>query len=137
MSEEVKSPDGDQSKVQKQFDETLNMFVAILGGKTLLTPTKLDDDNLRIAVQELAAEEVIDKIKLFKEKAKALIKKKTEHDKHVTDMEKEFEKKKEESMKSFVQEANDLKRLIDDIKGIEKRYYDALNSSASGEKMKN
>ncbi len=136
MSEEnVEQGEKDSSKVKKQFDEALKSFVAILGGETLLTPTKLNNPNLQIAINELAAEEVQEKITTFKTKAKALIKKKAEHDKHVADMEKEFEKKKEESMKGFISEANDLKKLIADIGGIQKKYYDALTSAASGEKM--
>lgn len=136
MSEEVKSQEEQKGKIKKRFDETLRLFTAVLGGETLLRPTKLAPDSVQIAIQQLAAEEVAEKINLFKDGAKALIKKKIDHDKEIEKLEKEFEKKKEESMKSFVEEGDKLMRMISDIRNIEKTYYDALIAGASGEQLK-
>lgn len=130
MQDEVKNEE--LSKQEKQFEEALGLFSMILGGKQVFAPLKLLPDHLQAAVAELAAEEISEIKQKFKDGARSLIKKKAEHDEHMKQLEKDFQKKKEESMKVFTEEASRLKRLISNVQEIEKKYYNTLKSADTG-----
>lgn len=133
--EEQKLPEQEQtSKVREKFTAAMTNLTQVLGGQTLYKPTVLVPDDVQKAVIELAKVEKEKKIKEFQEKAIELIQKKRAHDKHVTQMKKDFEKKEEDSMKDFTDEANKLFSLIKDIKNIERDYYDTLLGAAEGKK---
>lgn len=129
MPDEVKQEEG---KVTKKFEADLSFMTAVLGGGELFKPSKLISDELRQAINELAKEEKERAIKAVKEKTISIIARKTEHDREVAKLKKEFKNKEEESMKKFSQEVDLLKKDLEDIRGIEKKYYDALTSAEKG-----
>lgn len=121
-----------ESKIRKKFNNALNGLTRILGGQFLYKPNTLVPNEVQEAVKEMAREEKEKLVKTFKEKCVALIQKKKEHDKHVAKLFAEAKQKEEQNMEGFIKEANDLFKLVKDIYGIEKDYYDTLMSAATG-----
>lgn len=131
MSDEVKDQQ-DAGKVEKKFQNDLSFVTAVIGGKEMFAPTKLVPDEVRTAMAELAKEEKEAAIKALKDKAVAIIKKKREYDSNRKKLLDEFKKKDEENMKEFSKEVDGLRKGIDNIKELEKSYYDALSSADRG-----
>lgn len=132
MSEEKKDQQQEAGKVRKKFETALQNLTQVIGGETLYKPTILIPAEIKAAVIELAKEEKEACVKDFKEKVITLIKKKREHDRTVAQLRKDFEKKEEEGMKSFTDEANNLFKILRDIQSIEKSYFDTLVSAGTG-----
>jgi len=120
----------EQGKIRKKFESALSNFTLVIGGVSLFKPTKLLPAQVQEAIKELAAEETKAAVEKFKADAKALIQEKRDHDRHVAQLRKDFEKKEEESMKKFAEKADALNKTLDNIRGIEKGYYDTLISAA-------
>lgn len=131
MSEEVEKKE-EQGKVRKKFEAALANFTLIIGGGSLFKPTKLLPKQIQEAIKELAAEEVKIATDKFKADARALIQEKRDHDKHVAQLKKDFEKKEEESMKKFAEKAAALEKTLTNIRDIEKGYYDTLIGAVGG-----
>jgi tRNA G18 (ribose-2'-O)-methylase SpoU len=119
-------------KVRKKFQNALNTLTKVLGGESLYKTTSLVPSEIQEAVKALAKEEKEKLIKEFKEKAIALIHKKRDHDKHVLQLQREFEQKQEQGMKDFTKDANSLFGMLKNIQNIEKNYYDILLSTEDG-----
>ena len=133
MSDEQKDQNqGDSGKVEKRFKADLSFVTAVIGGENMFAPTKLVPDEVKSAMAELAKEEKEAAIKSLKEKAVAIIKKKREYDSNRKKLLDDFKKKDEENMKEFSKEVDGLRKGIDNIKELEKSYYDALSSADRG-----
>jgi hypothetical protein len=137
MQDEAKTQDEVQKeqesgKIYKKFDQYLNKLTAILGGTELLTPVKVGPSNIHEVIAKLAKDEKEAALAKFEADAKALIQKKRDHDRTMSDLKKEFKKKEQESMKKWNEEAEKLFRQVDDIVNIEKSYFRTLKSAVEG-----
>lgn len=120
-------------KVSRKYEADLSFMTAILGGQELFKPTKALSEDVKVAISELVKDEREKMIHSIKKKAISIIQRKREHDKHVTQLEKQFNKEKEESMKEFSKEVDELKKEIDNVREIETSYYNLLSAATTGE----
>lgn len=113
-------------KVRKKYEQDLAQLTQVIGGTLLFKPSKLIPSEVETAIKEMAHEEKERLIKEFKDGAINAIKKQREHLKVVAQLKKDFQKKEEESMKEFSKTVDGLFKMLENIKGIEKNYYDIL-----------
>lgn len=123
----------DQNKDVKKFEATLSMLTAILGGQQLYTPLKLENEAIRLAVEELVKEEKEETVKIFKEKARSLIKAKREFDAFVKKSQNELKAKILEQQKKFTAEGQDLFKMLSGLQNLEKSYLETIKATDNSE----
>lgn len=126
MSDVKQDQQQDAGKIRKKYENDLAQLTQVLGGQFLFKPSKLIPEDVIAAIKELAKEEKEKLVKDFKEKAVLAIQKQRDHIRAVAQLKKEFAKKEEDTMKEFSKTVTDLFKMLDNIKGIEKSYFDTL-----------
>lgn len=122
---------GEKGKVEKQYIKNLSRLTALMKGSGNLKDSKLPKDEVGDLVDELIKERRLEMGKKFKTAASALIDKKRQFDKDVTELEKKFENDVTSKKKEFNQAMSDLFKMVDDMDAMEKEYYDTLKQGES------
>jgi len=122
MTEEVQNQQNDNDKVSKQFDANFSKLVALLGGQSIFKRPKVSNSEVSALVEELVAEQKEAVIVQFKEKARAILKKKTEFDKEIKIAEENLKKLVVQKKKEFSEEMKGLFGIVENIQEIENQY---------------
>ncbi len=122
----------DNNKVAKRFEENTTKLLAVFNGadnvKTL-SGKKIKKDALTQAIEELTKETTEERIKTFKEKAKAILVKKVEFDKFKIEQQKLMDQAVLNKMKEFNKEMEDCFNLITGIDEIKNEYKKSLGGN--------
>lgn len=116
----------DAGKEAKKFEANWRKLVALMNGESIFRANKLGTEDLTIALTELTGEEKKALIAEFKDKARGLIKSKTEFDKFTKEQQKKMDQAILEKKKELNKEMQSIFGIIDKIENIERTYYEAL-----------
>ncbi len=126
----------ENGKVAKRFEENTKKLLAVFNGEgnvKNLSNRKLRKDTLTIAIEELTKEMSEEKIKAFKEKAKAILVKKVEFDKFRVEQQKLMDQAVLNKMKEFNKDMDECFNLIADIETIKNDYKQSLGGNQAEE----
>ena len=103
----------ESKKIKDNYDKAMNNLVAIFKGESNLAVTKkIPNSEIDTLINEVLKEEVEEKKKDFKERAKKLMKSKVAYEQFIKQKEQEFQKAKDEKTKEFTKEANELIGIV-------------------------
>ena len=121
----------ESKKIKDNYDKAMNNLVAIFKGESNLAVTKkIPNSEIDILINEVLKEEVEEKKKDFKEKAKKLMKSKVAYEQFIKQKEQEFQKAKDEKTKEFTKEANELIGIVESIGTLQQQYLESLTTNS-------
>jgi hypothetical protein len=124
------TPQEQQDKEQKKYEESMNKLLSIVGGKQNLRPTRRVKSSVVDKVVTELLKEDQEKAELeIKEGIKKLLAKNIEVEDEVRKKEKELEEVKKKKQKEFTEEANRIFQKIEDMKTLETRYAESLQKA--------
>ena len=122
----------ESKKIKDNYDKAMNNLVAIFKGESNLAVTKkIPNSEIDTLINEVLKEEVEEKKKDFKERAKKLMKSKVAYEQFIKQKEQEFQKAKDEKTKEFTKEANELIGIVESIGTLQQQYLESLTSTNS------
>lgn len=132
MEEEVKQGEQQEnsfSKTEKRYKKVMGQLIAVLGDPDWSKRPKIGGDALNDFLSR-ATEAKREKLyKDFEAGLNALVDEKGAYDKLVRQKEKEFNAAVEAEQKKFIIKAEALLSMVDDVKGVERRYLETLTST--------
>ena len=121
----------ESKKIKDNYDKAMNNLVAIFKGESNLAVTKkIPNSEIDTLINEVLKEEVEEKKKDFKEKAKKLMKSKVAYEQFIKQKEQEFQKAKDEKTKEFTKEANELIGIVESIGTLQQQYLESLTTNS-------
>ena len=121
----------ESKKIKDNYDKAMNNLVAIFKGENNLAVTKkIPNSEIDTLINEVLKEEVEEKKKDFKEKAKKLMKSKVAYEQFIKQKEQEFQKAKDEKTKEFTKEANELIGIVESIGTLQQQYLESLTTNS-------
>lgn len=122
----------ESKKIKDNYDRAMNNLVAIFKGENNLAVTKkIPNSEIDTLINEVLKEEVEEKKKDFKERAKKLMKSKVAYEQFIKQKEQEFQKAKDEKTKEFTKEANELIGIVESIGTLQQQYLESLTNTNS------
>lgn len=137
MSTENQNGKENQSKEIKKAQEAFLLDIGFLGvilgsENKWSVEAKADSTTLDEAIKELAADEKKDLIEKIKAEAKAIAADKRKFDNAVKEKTLLFKKEIAGEQKKFTERVKGLRKLVADVKGIERQYRDTLTKASAG-----
>ena len=121
----------ESKKIKDNYDKAMNNLVAIFKGESNLAVTKkIPNSEIDTLINEVLKEEVEEKKKDFKERAKKLMKSKVAYEQFIKQKEQEFQKAKDEKTKEFTKEANELIGIVESIGTLQQQYLESLTTNS-------
>ena len=122
----------ESKKIKENYEKAMGNLVAIFKGENNLAITKkIPNSDIDTLINEVLKEEVEEKKKDFKERAKKLMKSKVAYEQFIKQKEQEFQKAKDEKTKEFTKEANELIGIVESIGTLQQQYLESLTSTNS------
>ena len=122
----------ESKKIKDNYDKAMGNLVAIFKGESNLAITKkIPNSEIDTLITEVLKEEVEEKKKDFKERAKKLMKSKVAYEQFIKQKEQEFQKAKDEKTKEFTKEANELIGIVTSIGTLQQQYLESLTNTSS------
>ena len=122
----------ESKKIKENYEKAMGNLVAIFKGENNLAITKkIPNSDIDTLINEVLKEEVEEKKKDFKERAKKLMKSKVAYEQFIKQKEQEFRKAKDEKTKEFTKEANELIGIVESIGTLQQQYLESLTSTNS------
>jgi len=124
------TPQENQDKIVKTFENNMKRLVGVLGGEELLSNTsKVKKDTVEVIVENLLKDRK-EKLELdIKNDLSTLLDKHVLLKKSIADKKKELKDLENSKMKEFNDACNKLFNKVQDIEQLEKDYYDSLSST--------
>lgn len=120
-----------KNKEASKFDINYKSLVALLTGENLLRKSRIPIDDVAAAMAELVKDKKEAAIKTIKEDVTVLVDSYIAFQKFKREQEKAYEKVLEEKQKEFNIKAQSVFSKIDDLKSLERTYYDALAGAST------
>ena len=122
----------ESKKIKESYEKAMGNLVAIFKGENNLAITKkIPNSDIDTLINEVLKEEVEEKKKDFKERAKKMMKSKVAYEQFIKQKEQEFQKAKDEKTKEFTKEANELIGIVESIGTLQQQYLESLTSTNS------
>lgn len=136
-NQQNETPEEKANKVTKQYNNVLEIIVAVVGGKENLAPQKkIDGDVTATIVAELFGEEQAELIKKAKDGLRIVLKKHVELEADVAKKEKELNDLRTAKRKEFITAANDWLKTIEQGDLKKEGYAKALETAFKKEEEK-
>ncbi len=122
---------GNDNKVAKVYEKNMLKVVAILGGKDVKLPTKVEKNSISNIVAELFKEEMEATNKKVKEDLKDLLKKHVEAGKAINAKKQELAQLEIQKKKEFNDASNKLFNQVEGVDSLLQDYQASLGEAAS------
>lgn len=113
--EEVKTPEGEGNKVEKQFNECIALLGGFFGGESVKSKgkVKVKEDRMKVIADKLLAKRSEELEKKVEAQASALLDEMINYNISVEKAKQDFQNTIDAKRKEFINKAKDLEKLIE------------------------